>query len=107
MRALRFGIVAIACGCGPSNNHHGGGNGDGGGSGSSACVNLECQVANCSAMGMPATTISGVVLAPNGTLPLYGINVYVPNSDPGPMPSGLTCNQCSATLPGDPVGMPV
>jgi hypothetical protein len=54
-------------------------------------------------MAADATTITGKVFAPNGTLPLFGINVYVPNSDPGAMPSGLTCDQCGAALPGDPV----
>ena len=34
------------------------------------------------------TSVSGTVYAPNGTLPLYGVNVYVPNSDPGPIPDG-------------------
>jgi hypothetical protein len=58
-------------------------------------------------MGMPSTTITGHVYAPNGTLPLYGINVYVPNSDPGPMPPGLQCAQCTDALPGSPVGKPV
>jgi hypothetical protein len=53
-------------------------------------------------MGMPAdnTTVTGTVFAPNGTLPLYGINVYVPLTDPGPLPDGLTCDQCNADLPG-------
>jgi hypothetical protein len=46
------------------------------------------------------------VYAPNGTLPLFGINVYVPSVDPGPMPTGLQCDQCSGTLPGIPVGTP-
>jgi len=106
MRSLRVGLVAIACACGPNHSHHGG-NGDDAGSGSNACVNLECQVANCSAMGMPPTTISGTVFAPNGTLPLYGINVYVPNADPGPMPTTLSCTRCTDGLPGSPVGTPV
>src|SRR5262249_644279 len=42
-----------------------------------------------------------------GTLPLYGINVYVADKDPGPMPDGLVCNRCSDSLPGAPIGKPV
>jgi hypothetical protein len=70
-----------------------------------SCTGLECQQVNCTSMGMAAdaTTITGTVFAPNGTLPLYGINVYVPNSDPGALPTGLTCDQCGQALPGDPV----
>jgi len=67
------------------------------------CTGLACQVAKCEAMGMPATTISGQVFAPNGTLPLYGIQVYVPNSDPGPLQAGAVCDRCSDGLPGDPI----
>ena len=106
MRALAVGL-AICIGCGP--NTHGHNNGEDGNThtGPDACSGLQCQVVNCQAMGMPPTTITGTVFAPNGTLPLYGINVYVPNSDPGPMPSGLTCNQCTDALPGSPIGMPV
>ena len=107
MRALALGFVVasvVACGATHKNRTDGMGSNN---TGPDACAGLQCQVVNCEAMGMPPTTISGTVFAPNGTLPLYGINVYVPNSDPGPMPSGLTCNQCSATLPGDPVGKPV
>ncbi|HUJ63704.1 MAG TPA: hypothetical protein VLX92_34630 [Kofleriaceae bacterium] len=71
----------------------------------SGCTGLQCQQVDCTSMGLAAdaTQISGTVFAPNGTLPLYGINVYVPNSDPGPMPPGLTCNQCTDSLPGNPV----
>jgi hypothetical protein len=54
-------------------------------------------------MGMPDTTISGVVYAPNGTLPLYGVTVYVPNSDPGPLPDGAQCSRCGDQLPGSPI----
>jgi hypothetical protein len=106
MRALVLSCAVICFGCGPTGGNNGGdANGDGT-TGPDACVGLQCQVVNCEAMGMPATTISGTVFAPNGVLPLYGINVYVPNSDPGPMAPGLTCNQCTDALPGEPVGVP-
>jgi hypothetical protein len=107
MRALAAGLVVIWFGCGPSRNGNGGdANGDGTSGQPDACVGLQCQVVNCAAMNMPPTTISGTVFAPNGTLPLFGINVYVPNSDPGPIATGLTCNQCTDALPGDPIGAP-
>jgi hypothetical protein len=67
-----------------------------------ACVGLECDVVDCQGMGMPSTTLSGTVFAPNGTLPLYGVSVYVPNSDPGPLTDGAVCDQC-----GDPPGSPI
>ena len=107
MRALLGGMFVIAFGCGPSHNGNDGNGGDGTNSSPDACVGLQCQVVHCGAMGMPATTISGVVYAPNGTLPLYGINVYVPNTDPGPIATTLTCSHCSDPLPGSPVGTPV
>jgi hypothetical protein len=46
------------------------------------------------------TSISGKVFAPNGTLPLYNVTVYVPMSPPGPLETGLSCGQCSTNLPG-------
>jgi hypothetical protein len=46
------------------------------------------------------TSISGKVFAPNGTLPLYNVTVYVPQSPPGPMMEGVSCAQCSTSLPG-------
>ncbi len=46
------------------------------------------------------TTVSGKVFAPNGTLPLYNVTVYVPQNPPGPLPEGLQCAQCSTSLPG-------
>ena len=47
------------------------------------------------------TSISGTVYAPNGTLPLWNVAVYVPASDPGAFGDGVACGRC--TLPGAPV----
>lgn len=46
------------------------------------------------------TSISGKVFAPNGTLPLYNVTVYVPVNPPGPLQEGVTCGQCTTELPG-------
>ncbi len=67
------------------------------------CVGLECQVVNCAKQGLPPTSISGTVFAPNGTLALYGAQVYIPNVDPGPFEETVTCSRCNDQLPGDPV----
>jgi hypothetical protein len=93
-------VVSIAA-CGPSRT--GGGDDDDSGGKMDACVGLECQVVNCAAMGMPDTSVSGTVFAPNGTLPLWGITVYVPRMDPGPLVDGVICDQCSTDLPGSAV----
>ena len=68
-----------------------------------ACNGIQCRTVNCAAMNMPPTTISGTVYAPNGTLALYGFNVYVPAEVPGPLEQGLTCGHCTSTLPGAPL----
>jgi hypothetical protein len=67
------------------------------------CQGLECQVVNCQAMSMPPTTLTGVVFAPNGTLPLSGIDVYIPNAALPPLTEGAVCDRCNATLPGSPL----
>src|SRR5688572_247253 len=90
-------ITLAACG----SNKGGGDDSDGdGGNNPDACVGLECQVVNCAAMGQQPTTLTGTVFAPNGTLPLYGIQVYVPLNDPGVPPDTLACDRCSSSLPG-------
>ena len=71
--------------------------------GNDECIGLECQIVDCAKQGMPATTISGTVFAPNGTLPLYGIDVYVPNTPLGPPVAGAICDRCGTTLPGFPL----
>ncbi len=71
--------------------------------GENECVGLECDIVDCAAQGMPPTTITGTVYAPNGTLPLYGVNVYVPNAALPPFTEGAVCDRCTDTLPGFPL----
>ncbi|MFO0639708.1 MAG: carboxypeptidase regulatory-like domain-containing protein [Polyangiaceae bacterium] len=89
----------------------GGGGGDGGGGGgfgfqdaaseaSRPCVGLECQQVACAGGG--TTTVSGKVLAPEGTVPLYNAIVYVPNSKPEGFKEGVVCEQCGQVT-GSPV----
>jgi hypothetical protein len=74
--------------------------------GEDSCVGLECDIEkNCTKDGKPPTTISGTVFAPNGTLPLYGINVYVSNAKLGPPVDGAVCDRCNEPLPGYPLAL--
>jgi hypothetical protein len=91
-------VIATLVACG--GHKPGGGDDD---SSSDACTGLSCGIQDCRAMGKPDTAISGTVFAPNGTLPLYGITVYVPGTDPGPLPAGAQCARCSDNLPGSPI----
>jgi hypothetical protein len=65
-----------------------------------ACEGLSCFQVDCASKGLAPTTLSGTVYAPNGTLPLYGVNVYVPSTDPGPLVDGATCARCDQGLQG-------
>jgi hypothetical protein len=68
-----------------------------------ACQGIGCDVVKCESMGMPATTISGKVFAPNGTLPLFGVQVYVPLDTVGDLPDGAVCSKCADTPLGNPI----
>ncbi len=96
-------VIAAACG----SKGKIGGDDDGGGTGTGgppdACVGLECKEVDCTGMGIGTTRLSGVVYAPNGTLPLFNATVYVPNTDPGPLAAGVTCSRCNDVLQGNPV----
>jgi len=91
-------VFALALGCGGKK-----GNGGDDDTGPDACIGIECNVVHCSSMGLPPTTITGTVFAPNGTLPLNGVNVYVPRDPLPPFTEGVTCDRCAASLPGSPV----
>src|SRR6185369_1373833 len=65
-----------------------------------ACEGLRCFQHDCQNKGLPPTTLSGTVYAPNGTLPLFGVDVYVPETDPGPLTEGAVCARCDQGLQG-------
>ncbi len=109
MRPIRFAIrfiaaagLSVACGSTDvgGDGDAGGGDGDGGGP-VDACVGLECFQVSCPGGG--TTTVSGTVYAPNGTLPLYNVVVYVPNSAVDALPAGATCDRCGQPPSGNPV----
>src|SRR5690242_12176157 len=80
--------------------HHGGEGSPDAGMPPDACQGIGCSVVDCASMGLPSTTVTGTVYAPNGSLKLYGVNVYVPISDPGPLTPGVQCDRCVDQLPG-------
>jgi hypothetical protein len=66
-----------------------------------SCEGLECDQVECD--GGLTTSLSGTVFAPNGTLPLYNVNVYVPRAALAPFGEELTCDQCGDELSGRPL----
>lgn len=66
------------------------------------CTGTGCKQVTCES-STTRTSISGTVFAPNGTLPLYNVIVFVPQVQPLPdLPAGLTCDRCGAVA-GSPV----
>ena len=102
---LSVGFVITLAACG--SNKGSGDDTDGGNQPADACVGLECQVVDCAKMGAQPTTLTGTVFAPNGTLALYGITVYVPLNDPGVPSDTLECDKCSTSLPGGAVAQTI
>ncbi|MBX3193141.1 MAG: carboxypeptidase regulatory-like domain-containing protein [Labilithrix sp.] len=103
-------VVALvsftACGSESSRREFGepGAPGSSGGAGSSGslandkpkgpCEGLECRQVECA--GGATTSVSGVVTAPNGTLPLYNAIVFVPNAPLDPLADGASCDRCGS-----------
>jgi hypothetical protein len=76
-----------------------------------ACRNLECRQSKCKYgfCSQPAcpegtfTTLSGKVYDPAGKVPLYNVNVYVPNEPLVPLVDGPACDSCGSGLVGAPL----
>lgn len=100
MAVRRFALVLLFAACG----NRSGNNPDAATDSSyvpDACEgSLYCFQFDCAAKGLSPTTLTGTVYAPNGTLPLYGVDVYVPASDPGPLTEGAVCARCDQGLQG-------
>jgi hypothetical protein len=99
MAALAVLLGVAACGGQATPGNGDGGNGDGGNGDGGACVGLGCFQVTCTGGG--TTSLSGTVYAPNGTLPLPHVKVYVPNGAVAPFEDGVSCERCSAA----PIGL--
>jgi hypothetical protein len=73
----------------------------GGGEAAPPCTGLACQVKSCGGGG--DTTVSGYVYAPNGKLPLYDVQVFIPNAPLADFPKGVQCDHCGASVSGSPI----
>jgi hypothetical protein len=93
--SLLYSAVALLGAC----KHNDGETGDAGPP-IDACEGIGCEIVDCQAQGLQPTKVSGTVYAPNGTLPLFGVNVYVPIDDPGPLTAGVQCDRCGDSLQG-------
>lgn len=100
---LSLFFVFTACGSEePDSTFEEGGNGastngtsgpfGGGADGGGPCEGLACQQVDCG--GGATTSLTGIVTAPNGTLPLYNVIVYVPNAPLEPLATGASCDRC-------------
>ena len=76
-----------------------------------ACKNLECRQSKCKYgfCSQPVcpegtfTTLSGKVYDPAGKVPLYNVNVYIPNEKLTPLVDGPACDSCGMGLVGAPL----
>ncbi len=98
--ALLLAIAVAGCG-GNGGNGDDDDDGDGGGP-ADACVGLGCMQVVCPTAG-ETTSLSGTVYAPNGTLPLYNVTVFVANGPVSAFTEGAQCDRCGSVLSGNPL----
>jgi hypothetical protein len=78
--------------------------------GSGTCTNNVCPVVSCGSMcaaqlkcSSGTTSITGTVYDPAGKVPLYDVIVYVPDAPLADIPTGASCDTCSASVSGKPI----
>jgi hypothetical protein len=65
------------------------------------CKGLACRVPKCSSGA--DTIVEGYAYAPDGKLPLYNVEVYVPNARLETIPRGVQCEPCGQAVTGEPI----
>jgi hypothetical protein len=71
-----------------------------------ACQQSTCTLGTCTQPACPAgtvTTVSGKVYDPAGKVPLYNVDVYVPNKPLADYTDGPSCDTCATRLSGEPI----
>jgi hypothetical protein len=97
------GAICLSGSCTGSGGTAGSG-GAAGSAGDGGPVCVGCMPDPCIAKGMPATSVTGYVYDPAGVLPLYGVYVYIPSSQPAPIdPGNPACSTCEAPASGGPI----
>jgi hypothetical protein len=117
------GLVSLTAACAfdpPGLSRNGGAGGGGGtrppiggfsGAAQGPCQGLQCQQSTCKmgnctqqpCTGGVVTTLSGKVYDPAGKVPLYNVDVYVPNAPLSSFTDGASCDTCATSLSGSPV----
>jgi hypothetical protein len=71
-----------------------------------ACQQSTCKMGACVQPACPAgspTTLSGKVYDPAGKVPLYNVDVYIPNAALADYKDGPACDTCGNRLSGNPI----
>jgi len=66
------------------------------------CTGIQCNVKTDCA-NAAKTTVTGTVYDPAAINPIYNALVYIPNAPLDPVPTGASCDQCTATASGKPI----
>jgi hypothetical protein len=71
-----------------------------------ACQQSTCKMGNCTQTACPGgafTTLKGKVYDPAGKVPLYNVDVFIPNKPLADYTDGPACDVCSNALSGEPL----
>jgi hypothetical protein len=115
---LFFAVASASCAFTPEGGNAGAGGtgftgrgGAGGGMPPVPCEGLACRQSTCKTgnctqppcSGGAATTLSGRIYDPAGKVPLYNVDVYVPNKPLAPYTDGPGCDTCLNRISGAPI----